>query len=377
VGQNHLNLVQLLLRYKPDINHRCKDLGYTALHYACEVDDVDIIKCLLQHGADPTIKSKRHLTPLHVALSNGEKQGAIELIKADPSVVNDYSLDDNDQPALTPMCLAAMEDFPEVIKLLAECGADVCISTNGIFPLRFSGSQGLVPCLRALVNAGAAVVSEDGVTALVCSVDNISAVRILLDNGADVNFRNRSGLTALHHAVVHNRLETAQELVKREADVNIKDDRGKTALYYSILRKNESIAKFLLNHSSIIEDGAELLYQAAKLDLSECVSLTLDCGVEVNSYDSRKKTALHYASTRSEKSFKVLLERGGDPNSPGQFGRVSSVTPLMSSLLFGRSDNIKILLDSGTNPEHIIIWITKPSSCSYSSRRHIQHNSSD
>jgi ankyrin repeat protein len=355
VGQNQLNLVQLLLRYKPDINHRCKDLGYKALHYACEVDDVDIIKCLLQHGADPTIKSKRHLTPLHVALSNGKKQAAIELIKADPSVVNDYSLDDNDQPALTPMCLAAMEDFPEVIKLLAECGADVCTSTNGIPPLHFSGSQGLDSCLLALVNAGAAIdqVSEDGVTALVCSVDNISAVRILLDNGADVNFRNRSGLTALHHAVVHDKLETVQELVEREADVNIKDDRGKTALYYSILRKNSSIAKFLLKRSSTIEDGAELLCQAAKLDLPECVSLILDCGVEVNSLDSRNKTALHYASTKSERGVKVLLERGGDPNSPGKFGRVSSVTPLMSSLLFGRTDILKILLDSGANPEHI------------------------
>jgi ankyrin repeat protein len=253
------------------------------------------------------------------------------------------------------MCLAAMEDFPEVIKLLAKCGADVCTSTNGFPPVHFSGSQGLDSCLLALVNAGAAIdqVSEDGVTALVCSVDNISAVRILLDNGADVNFRNRSGLTALHHAVVHDKLETVQELVEREADVNIKDDRGKTALYYSILRKNSSIAKFLLKRSSTIEDGAELLCQAAKLDLPECVSLILDCGVEINSLDSRNKTALHYASTKSERGVKVLLERGGDPNSPGKFGRVSSVTPLMSSLLFGRTDILKILLDSGANPEHI------------------------
>jgi hypothetical protein len=92
------------------------------------------------------------------------------------------------------MCLAAMEDFPEVIKLLAECGADVCTSTNGIPPVHFSGSQCLESCLLALVNAAAAIeqVSEDGMTALVCSVDNISAVRIFLDNDADVNFRNKS-----------------------------------------------------------------------------------------------------------------------------------------------------------------------------------------
>jgi ankyrin repeat protein len=122
-----------------------------------------------------------------------------------------------------------MEDFLEVIKLLAECGADVCTCTNGIPPLHVSGSQGLDSFLLALINAGAAIdqVSENGVTALVCSVDNISAVRIFLDNGADVNIRNRAGLTPLHHAVVHDKLETVKELVTRDADVNIKDDRGK------------------------------------------------------------------------------------------------------------------------------------------------------
>jgi ankyrin repeat protein len=56
---------------------------------------------------------------------------------------------------------------------------------------------------------------------------------------------------------------------------------------------------------------------------------------------------------RKKVSVKVLLEKGGDPNSPGKFGRVSSVTRLMSSLLFGRTDILKILLDSGANPEHI------------------------
>jgi ankyrin repeat protein len=42
--------------------------GATALHYASDLWNVDLVKCLLEHGADPMLKDKAGVAPLHATL---------------------------------------------------------------------------------------------------------------------------------------------------------------------------------------------------------------------------------------------------------------------------------------------------------------------
>jgi FOG: Ankyrin repeat len=47
-------------------------LGYTPLHFAVEGCRVDVVRVLLDHGADPTIRDKKGRTPLEIGRKCGK-----------------------------------------------------------------------------------------------------------------------------------------------------------------------------------------------------------------------------------------------------------------------------------------------------------------
>ena len=76
---------------------------------------------------------------------------------------------------------------------------------------------------------------ENGDTALMYAVqnNNIELVRLLLENGADVNIENEQAETALHYAAEQQvNLQILELLLNRGADPNSKDFIGNTLLFF-------------------------------------------------------------------------------------------------------------------------------------------------
>ena len=75
-------------------------------------------------------------------------------------------------------------------------------------------------------------------------------------NGADVNFQDKIGYTALHFAAQNNSFEYAKLLIDNGADPNIRDVHGNiplwTAMFNSKLVINDT-TKLLLKHNSNVE----------------------------------------------------------------------------------------------------------------------------
>jgi hypothetical protein len=70
-------------------------------------------------------------------------------------------------------------------------------------------------------------------------------VGLLLQRGADVNSRTKSGTSPLHTAVLYGRREVAEYLLDKGADVNAKSASGATPLSLAQAANFERIAKML------------------------------------------------------------------------------------------------------------------------------------
>lgn len=67
----NLKTIEALINNGVDIN-MTNNLGQTALHYALNLDLIDVPKFFISKGADVNAKDKKGITPLDVAVQKGE-----------------------------------------------------------------------------------------------------------------------------------------------------------------------------------------------------------------------------------------------------------------------------------------------------------------
>src|SRR5580693_6000812 len=97
--------------------------------------------------------------------------------------------------------------------------------------------------VMVLVQASAIGLAAAGAPGLIEAVKNrdAPAVRVLLDQHADVNAVQGDGATALHWAVHLDDLITADLLIRAGARANAASDTGVTPLYLACTNRNASM----------------------------------------------------------------------------------------------------------------------------------------
>ncbi|XP_070568387.1 E3 ubiquitin-protein ligase HACE1-like [Ptychodera flava] len=135
---------------------------------------------------------------------------------------------------------------------------------------------------------------------------------ILLKKGADVNYQDMSGCTALHLAARNGQKKCISKLLEYKADVNIRNNEGLTTIHWLAVNGRTELLHDLLQHVT-------------------------DVDVE----DGQGQTALHVACQNGHKSTVVcLLDNGADVNRPN----ICGATPLFFACSHGQRDTAQILL---------------------------------
>ncbi len=99
---------------KKGANPNKSKYGRTPLHTAAYEGRFDVVKLLLEHGADPNTQDKDGRTPLHWAAL----RGLVDVVRlllvhgADPTV--------EDEDGKTPLDLARVKGFHEVVSVIKE-----------------------------------------------------------------------------------------------------------------------------------------------------------------------------------------------------------------------------------------------------------------
>jgi uncharacterized protein len=179
--------------------------GYTGLMAAAERGRVDIVKLLLDHKADPNAAGR---------------------------------------DAATALMLAAENNQPEIVKLLLDRGADPNRQDhNGWTALLKAAYQGNAKCIEIL--ASHTKLELDRALLVATLMERKDAVKVLLDNGAEVDFRASDGRTPLILAAGKGNKEIVELLLKAGADASLTDQSGQTAQAVAAAKGFNDIAESL------------------------------------------------------------------------------------------------------------------------------------
>jgi len=255
--QQNWGSVRALINEGVDVNSATPE-GHTALTWSVYWDDREISELLLQAGADPNAANDYGISPLFLAIRNrshtmvdvllkgkadhavtlwsgvtpmmeASRVGVPEIVK---SLLN-YSVDVNvkeprrDQTALM---WSISFGYPEIAKLLIQHGADVSASTKQMedgdyTPMHLEGYGGNVSGTE-----------RGGYTPLMFAAraGDLATTRLLLEAGADVNASSVDDGSALVIASAHGHEDLALFLLQQGANPNIADSSGITALHYAV-----------------------------------------------------------------------------------------------------------------------------------------------
>ncbi len=177
--------------------------GYTATHAAVLRGDLELVKALVAHGANPNARITRG-TPITRS--------------AQEYVLPDYLI------GATPLFLAARYVEPRIMQALAAAGADANLpAKNGNTPLMAAAGVDWKAGETRRAMEFAMVPLPDDDRALECA-------KVAIGMGADVNAVNQAGETALHGAASEGYSEIVQLLVDKGAKLNVRNKRGQTPL---------------------------------------------------------------------------------------------------------------------------------------------------
>lgn len=183
---------------------------------------------------------------------------------------------------------------------------------------------------------------------------DIAAVKSLLDQGADVNAKDRHGVPALWLASKMNHPDIVRQLLERGADVNAKDRDGVTALMaassFALSGGKRDVVRQLLEKGADVDakdkSAVTALIYAAGEDDPDVVRLLLDKGADVNAKDKDGKTALIWASKYGQlEHVSPLLDKGADPNAKDDQGK----TALIWAAGWGDVQATRRLLEKGSD----------------------------
>ena len=278
----HYEIIEGLLAYHADVNKR-SITNWTALHSACLLGNLRVIKILLNAGADISVRESIFGdTPLEVLNRYGHRSTLVAL--------NSYASFEYSESRTV-----SGEQLTRDIKLTD-------YFTDKSEPDIYKRTRGGATSLMGAASSG-----------------NLEKVKYLVDKGADVNAMARNGDTALLLALENKHLAIAQLLLENKASVRVATVFGYTPLHLSIHEKYLRLALGMIDQSDIRAktcNGLTALHIACREGYLTIAMRLIEKGDEkngaekigndVNSLTSELETPLHLVADAFSPSWQAV-----------------------------------------------------------------------
>ncbi len=370
-------IVKLFLRHGAKVDSRAPQLEYTdaggfsvgsvdgsrgetALHVASSLGYENIVRQLLDQGADIDVKSgeRSYLRSAIEMACYGGHTGTIKLLLERGAKVDRDNLPHLFSSIEDSDVLSALMDAAGDVDLKQELGTKLLATavdnenevatqwliTRGAQPDLFTACtlgrtedvKRLLGEVPTLVNSVQPDYPRESALALAVQHGHIDVVRLLIAGGANVHLRESTrGDTLAHEAAAHGHLDVLQLLLENGFSLEGKDDAGATLLHAAASGSQPEIARYLISKGADVnaanfrretplhavgDRAAFWLYDDEDIDDEARRSVTtakvlIDAGAKVNVKDNYDETPLHSAALAGLAGVaELLLEYGADVN---------------------------------------------------------------
>jgi ankyrin repeat protein len=280
------------------------------LMYACRSKNPRIVEMLINHGCDPTAKSASAYDRIALVHEAAES-GSAEIL----DMVIDAGADPKERSDELQSAMYRAGSV-EVAKRLLELGVGFDHPSGRENELECALEDSRFEVAEWLLNSKGGVEGWGDSAALLCKFVGfdlkLEAVKLLLKHGADPSYRTGRGQTAIHQVcfqgdgVNARNDEEAGDVLKlmldQGLDINAADEEGNTPLHEAVHGDWESVVCTRV----LIERGADVniknrhgetpLMDAIFSGCVECVSLLLESGASTEGRDRWGRSAIEQAA---------------------------------------------------------------------------------
>jgi ankyrin repeat protein len=322
------------------------------------------LELLINLGVHVNYQNENGQTPLHFAVRERVKPVYTEILLkhgANPQV--------KDKDGYTPLDVALTAKNTASAALLEKAGAKRDLQNEWELALNAHWREEDVASLKTLIKAGADInfKNKDGRTALMFMADLARTVQVqnLLKLGADAKLTDNKGKSALHYAALASSNSYSgkqfpkeradvivQALDKAGLDLNLKDDDGNTAADYALEKDHVYIplAVYKTAPDKYVTKNAkpalELLLTIAATGTIEDATYMLNRGIDVNERDYLGEAAYLLAADRGREDMADFLEKAGANVLTANHKNLNA---LMCFAGRGNLNKVKYLIAKGTD----------------------------
>lgn len=305
VAGKNKDAMQFLLQRRVKVDQKDKH-GVAPIHLAAWFGSLEILKSLVQAGAEQKVENEEGLNILHCAAINNHTE-IVEYI------VNDLQmkeLDKEDRSGNRPFALAAEHGCAEMLDMLMEPYEMATMKPNkrGDTPLHLAARNDQLEAVQLLLQSldTRDEVNMDGETALYQAADKGQerCVLALLEAGCDPNILTTAKCSALHPVSEKGDTSLVQLLLEYKAHTDFKNQHQEAPLHLAVKNSHIPVIYSLLkagcDNNVTNKRSQTAMHLAAELGKIEVVEMLLKAGLDLTLCDRQGKTALGVAARADE-----------------------------------------------------------------------------
>lgn len=357
--------------------------GKTALHVAAKEGKLEVLKTILEAGANVTVIDENGWNAIHFAASEGKLEVAKYLNEVDGSLITEQTNEGE-----TALHLAAAErndhfHLPPIYNWLVETCVDTkATDKRGWNALHRAAKEGNLKAAKLLREKEPSLMkmeTKKGETALHLAAENdrdiVAICEWLLFNDVTIDAVDDEGWNAIHKAIRCNNYLVAKFLHKKDVNlVKQNTKKGETALHLASMTDYETLGydhslfewvhKQTNDYAAVDDEGWTTLHHAVRWGDFKLSKLLCKSFIEMKTKNG--ETALHLAVMRSSISknwdfCNVLIKKGVDVKAVDKDGKnalhraIERNSARVAKLLLHKEDQNLIMLttDNGDTCLHL------------------------